>query len=89
MSEPLLTEFMALSDYRGETPEGRTDVTVVRVAPRRLWKPGGRATATCAQTGERLPGDETHLLVELDGGEGRTRKCFRDESSFRAWLAGE
>jgi hypothetical protein len=80
---------MALSDYRGETPTGRTDVTVVRVAPRRLWKPGGRATVTCAQTGEELTTAETHLVVELDGVDGRTRKCFRDEGSFRDWLAGE
>jgi hypothetical protein len=80
---------MALSDYRGRTPTGRGDLTVVRVAPRRLWKPGGEATTTCEQTGQTLGVAEKHLVVEFDGVEGRTRKYFRDEGSFRDWLAGE
>ena len=78
---------MALSDYRGETPTGR-DLTVVRVAPRRIWKPGGEATTTCEQTGEALTATK-HLVVEFDGNDGRTRKYFRDERSLRAWLADE
>ena len=78
---------MALSDYRGESPTGR-DLTVVRVAPRRIWKSGGTATTRCEQTGEALT-TKKHLVVEFEGGEGRIRKYFRDERSFRAWLSDE
>jgi hypothetical protein len=77
---------MALSDYAGRSPHGRTDATVLRVTPHRLWRPGDEATETCPHCGEELTLSEKHLLVVLDEGGERTRKYFRDEDCVRGWL---
>ncbi|SFF97079.1 hypothetical protein SAMN04488063_0973 [Halopelagius inordinatus] len=79
---------MALSDYAGRSPKGR-DATVVRVAPHRLWRPGGERVESCAYSGEELSLSERHLLVVLDVGDDRVREYVRDESCLRAWLNDE
>ncbi|KTG21028.1 hypothetical protein [Haloferax profundi] len=76
---------MALSDYTGQSPDGR-DETIVRVVPHRLWRPGEERIEPCAYSGERLKLSEKHLLVVLERDGVRERMYFRDESSLAAWV---